>query len=154
MSIEKHTVSELVSVLAHEMGHYKKKHILKFMIISTIIIGLMLFILSLFINHSGLFSAFRMEETSIYASLFFFGFLYIPINKVFAILANVLSRKYEYEADAYEVSTYRQPEAAISALKKLSVDNLSNLTPHPLKVFLQYSHPPVLERIRAIRRIR
>ncbi|MCD5384132.1 M48 family metallopeptidase [candidate division WOR-3 bacterium] len=151
--IEKHTVDELVCVVAHEMGHYKKRHILKFMFISTIIMGLMFFILSLFINNPGLFSAFRMEETSIYASLFFFGFLYTPISIIFSILANVLSRKYEYEADAYEVSTYRQPESAITSLKKLSVDNLSNLTPHPLKVFLQYSHPPVLERIQAIRRI-
>ena len=152
--IEKHTVSELVSVLGHEIGHYRKKHILKFLVISTITTGLMFFILSLFINHPGLFSAFRMEETSIYASLFFFGFLYIPINMIFSILTNVLSRKHEYEADAYVVSTYRQPEAMITALKKLSVDNLSNLTPHPLKVFLQYSHPPVLERIQALRRMR
>lgn len=150
--IEKHTVDELVSVLGHEMGHYKKKHILKSIVISIITTGLMFFILSLFINNQGLFSAFKMEETSIYASLLFFGFLYVPINMIFSILANVLSRKHEYEADAYVVSTYRQPEAMITALKKLSVDNLSNLTPHPLKVFLQYSHPPILERIQAIRR--
>lgn len=152
--IEKHTVDELVSVLGHEIGHYRKKHILKFMVISTIIMGLMFFILSLFINNPGLFSAFKMEEISIYASLFFFGFLYAPINMVFSVLVNVLSRKHEYEADAYAASTYRQPEAMITALKKLSVDNLSNLIPHPLKVFLQYSHPPVMKRIQAIRGIK
>ncbi len=150
--IEKHAVDELVSVLGHEIGHYKKKHIPKSMLISIATTGLMFFILSLFINNPGLFAAFQMEKTSIYASLFFFAFLYVPISMIFSILTNVLSRKHEYEADAYVVSTYRRPEAMITALKKLSVDNLSNLTPHPLKVFLQYSHPPILERIQAIRR--
>ena len=149
--IEKHTVDELVSVLAHEMGHYRKKHILQFLIISVATTGLMFFILSLFINNRGLFAAFKMEEISIYASLFFFGFLYVPVNMVFSVLTHILSRKHEYQADAYVVSTYKHPEAMITALKKLSVDNLSNLSPHPLKVFLQYSHPPILERIQAIR---
>ena len=151
--IKKHTVDELVSILSHEMGHYKKKHILKSMLISIITTGLMFFILSLFINNQGLFSAFKMENTSIYASLIFFAFLYTPINMAISILGKILSRKYEYEADVYAVTTYRKPESMISALKKLTVDNLSNLTPHPLKVFLSYSHPPVLERIQSIRRM-
>jgi len=150
--IKKHTVDELVSILAHEMGHYKKKHILKSTIISIITTGLMFFILSLFINNEGLFQAFKMENTSIYASLFFFAFLYTPINMFISILGNILSRKHEYEADAYAATTYGKYESMISALKKLTVDNLSNLTPHPLKVFLSYSHPPVLERIQTIRR--
>jgi len=150
--IAKHTVDELVAVLAHEMGHYKKKHILKQILISVINTGLMFFILSLFINNSQLFMAFRMEEISIYASFVFFGFLYVPISTVISIAGNILSRKYEYEADAYAVSTLGKPEVMISALKKLSVENLSNLTPHPLKVFLEYSHPPVIDRIKAIRR--
>ncbi|UCD88390.1 MAG: M48 family metallopeptidase [Desulfobacterales bacterium] len=150
---ERHNVDELVSVLAHEMGHYKKRHILKSILILVMTTGLIFFVLSLFINNEGLFSAFKMENTSIYASLFFFAFLYAPINTVVSIFSNTLSRKYEYEADAYAVSTYGKPESMISALKKLTVDNLSNLTPHPLKVFLSYSHPPVLKRIEAIRRI-
>jgi len=150
--IAKHTVDELVAVLAHEMGHYKKKHILKQILISVINTGLMFFILSLFINNSQLFTAFRMEEISIYASFVFFGFLYVPINTVLSIAGNILSREYEYESDAYAVSTLGKPEVMIYALKKLSVENLSNLTPHPLKVFLEYSHPPVIERIKAIRR--
>jgi len=150
--IEKQTVDELVSVLAHEMGHYRKKHILKSVLISIATTGLMFFIMSLFINNTGLFAAFRMEHTSIYASLLFFGFLYAPIEMVLSIAGTMLSRKHEYEADAYAVTTYRKPDAMITALKKLSVDNLSNLTPHPLKVFLSYSHPPVLERIKAIRK--
>lgn len=151
--IQKHSVSELVSVLAHEIGHYKKRHIVKKMAVSVISAGLMFFILSLFIENPGLFAAFKMEKTSIYASLFFFAFLYTPINMLFSVADNFLSRKYEYEADRYTVLKYKKPQDFIIALKKLSVDNLSNLTPHPLKVFLDYSHPPVLERIRAIKEI-
>ena len=151
--IERHTVDELVSVLAHEMGHYKKKHILKAVFILILTTGLIFFVLSLFINNEGLFSAFKMQDTSIYASLFFFAFLYAPINMVVSILSKMLSRKHEYEADVYAVSTYGKPASMISALKKLTVDNLSNLTPHPLKVFLSYSHPPVMKRIEAIRKI-
>ncbi|MBW1839944.1 MAG: M48 family metallopeptidase [Deltaproteobacteria bacterium] len=151
--IKKHTVDELVSVLAHEMGHYKKKHIFKSILISIITTGLMFFILSLFINNPGLFSAFKMEHTSIYASLFFFAFLYTPISMIISIFSKILSRKHEYEADSYAVTTYGKPESMISALKKLTVDNLSNLTPHPLNVFLNYSHPPVLERIQSMRKL-
>jgi STE24 endopeptidase len=149
--IEKHTVDELVSVLAHEMGHYKKNHILKHILISVINIGIMFFIFSLFINNRQLFKAFMMDDTSIYASMIFFGFLYTPISTIISVAGNFLSRKYEFESDAYVVSTFGKPAAMITALKKLSVDNLSNLTPHPLKVFLEYSHPPVMERINAIR---
>jgi len=151
--IEKHTTTELVSVLAHEMGHYKKGHIWKSMLLSFLTIGIMFYILSLFINNPQLFAAFRMEKTSVYASLVFFGFLYGPIDTVLSIFGNILSRRNEYAADDYAVKTYGNPSAMIEALKKLSVDNLSNLTPHPVKVFLSYSHPPVLERIRAIRKM-
>jgi STE24 endopeptidase len=152
--IEKQTKDELVSVLAHEMGHYKKKHILKSIVISILTTGLMFYILSIFINNRELFAAFQMQYISIYASLFFFGFLYAPIDMILSVFGNMLSRRHEYEADVYAVATYRKPQSMITALKKLSVDNLSNLTPHPLKVFLTYSHPPVLNRIRAIRRLR
>ena len=92
-----------------------------------------------------------MRNVSAYAGILFFGFLYTPINLAVSAVSNALSRKYEFEADSYSVATYKKPEPMINALKKLSVDNLSNLTPHPLKVFLEYSHPPVLERIKAIR---
>jgi len=123
------------------------------MLISVLANGLMFFILSLFINNPGMFAAFRMDNFSIYASLLFFSFLYTPINIIFSLAGNVLSRKHEYEADKYAVSTYKKPEAFILALKKLSVDNLSNLTPHPLKVFISYSHPPVLARIKVLRAV-
>ena len=149
--IEKYSVDELLCILAHEMGHYKKKHVSKSILMSIMMMGLMFFLIPFFMNNGGLFSAFRMQNTSIYASLIFFAFLYSPINMVISIFSKMLSRKREYEADAYAVETHRKPESMISALKKLTVDNLSNLTPHPLKVFLSYAHPPVLERIRAIR---
>ncbi len=151
--IEKHSTDELVSILAHEIGHYKKNHILVHLLISIITSGMMFYILSFFLNNPGLFKAFKMEHTSIYASLFFFGFLYAPIEMVTSIFSNILSRKNEYQADEYSVKTYNKPSAMIMALKKLSVDNLSNLTPHPFKVFLSYSHPPVLERIKSIRKL-
>jgi STE24 endopeptidase len=149
--IQKHTTDELVSILAHEIGHYKKKHFIKGVILSIATCGLMLFILSFFMKNHGLFNAFKMRNISIYASLIFFGFLYSPINLFFSVFSNIFSRKHEYEADAFAVSTYKKPDAYILALKKLSVDNLSNLTPHPMKVFFDYTHPPVIRRIEAIR---
>jgi len=150
--IQKHSPEEIVSILAHEVGHYKRKHIIKRLFFSMLVKGLMLLLLSLFINNPGLFKAFKMEELSVYASLILFCFLYTPINFVLSIGANVISRKHEYEADRYAVTSYPKPEAFISALKRLTVNNLSNLTPHPLKVFLDYSHPPVLNRIKAIQK--
>jgi STE24 endopeptidase len=106
------------------------------------------------VANKGLFEAFSMETVSVYASLVFFGFLYTPISMFLSVIQNIVSRKYEYEADRYAVETYKKPEAMTEALKKLSVDNLSNLTPHKLKVFMEYSHPPVLERIKAIKNIK
>jgi len=149
--IEKLSPDEIVAVLAHEMGHYKKKHIFKMMTASIIQMGIMFYILSLFLNNEGLFAAFKMEHLSIYASLIFFGFLYSPISMLLGIVSNVFSRRHEYEADAYAASTTSKPQNLINGLKKLSVSNLSNLTPHPLHVFLNYSHPPVLARINALR---
>lgn len=152
--IEKQSKDELLSILAHEMGHYKLKHIYKTILISFAETGLLLFILSIFLKNEYLFEAFRMEHISVYASLVFFGFLYAPVSEIVGILSNILSRKYEYQADNYSVRTIGKSNAFISALKKLSVDNLANLTPHPLKVFIEYSHPPVLKRIRNIKNIK
>jgi len=149
--IERHTIDELVSVLAHEIGHCQLRHVTKMVVWSIINAGLMFFLMGFFIDNAGLFSAFRMEETSIYASLFFFGFLYTPVSLVLSVITNNISRHHEYQADQFAVRTYQKPEAMIMALKKLSVDNLSNLTPHPLKVFFDYSHPTVLKRIERMR---
>lgn len=150
--IEKHTGDELVAVLAHEIGHYKKKHILKNIIISILHTGVMFLLLSIFLNAGGLYEAFYMEQPSVYAGLIFFGLLYAPIEMILSIFMQIISRKHEFEADRFAAETTRQPQSMIQALKKLSKDNLSNLTPHPFYVFLNYSHPPVLKRIEAIRK--
>lgn len=148
--INNHTDDELVAVLAHEIGHYKKKHIIKNMALSIVQTGIMFFLLSVFLNSQGLYDAFYMEQASVYVGLIFFGMLYAPIDMIVSIFMQILSRKYEFEADEFASTTYRK-EPMIEALKKLSKDNLSNLTPHPFYVFLNYSHPPVLQRIKTIR---
>lgn len=152
--LEKIDDDEIVAVLAHEMGHFKKRHIWKMMAASILQTGLMFFLLSLFMNNPGLFEAFRMEHISIYASLFFFAFLYSPLNTLISISFNVLSRKHEFEADRYAAETTGHSETLISSLKKLSLANLSNLTPHPAMVYYSYSHPPVLARIIALRQLK
>lgn len=152
--VEKLSTDEIVAVLAHEMGHFKKKHIFKMMAASILQMGITFYILSLFLNNKGLFAAFGMEHLSIYASLIFFGFLYSPISMLLGIVSNIFSRRHEYEADAYAASTTSMPMDLVNGLKKLSVSNFANLTPHPLHVFLNYSHPPVLARINALKKIK
>ncbi len=151
--VEKHAISELVAILAHEIGHYKKKHILKTMIIGAVQAGGMLFLLSIFISYQGLFDAFYVEKKSVYAGMIFFGMLFSPIDFFLGLIIQWYSRKNEYEADKFAVKTTNDSKSLIRALKKLSVHNLSNLSPHPFYVFLNYSHPPIMERIRAIRKI-
>jgi len=148
--IKQHTPGELLAVLAHEMGHYKKKHILQSMILGILQMGLMLYLLSLFISYQGLFDAFYVPQKSVYAGLIFFGMLYSPLGFFIAIFMQMLSRKNETAADRFSVETTRDPQSMAHALKKLSVNNLSNLLPHPFYVFLNYSHPPVLQRIESI----
>lgn len=151
--IAKYTIPELVAIVAHEMGHYKKKHIAKGILRAIASTGITFFLLSLFIENKGLFAAFRMDHISIYASFVFFGFLYSPLALAIGIFENAISRRHEFEADAFVASTTESPEPMVTALKKLSSDNLTNLTPHPFKVFIEYSHPPVLQRIQALQRI-
>lgn len=149
--IENHTTEELVAVLAHEIGHYKKKHIVKGMVISILQTGIMFALLSIFLQVPALFDAFFMEELSVYAGLLFFGLLYSPVETLLGIGMQMLSRRHEFEADRFASDTIDKSEEMVNVLKKLSKDNLSNLTPHPFYVFLNYSHPPVLQRIEAIR---
>lgn len=149
--IENHTASELVAVLAHEVGHYKKKHIIQNMTISILHTGLLFFVLSLFLDSDMLFDAFYMSEKSVYAALIFFGLLYTPVEMILSLIMQISSRKHEFEADAFAADTIENPEDMVNVLKGLSKDNLSNLTPHPFYVFLHYSHPPVIKRIQAIR---
>ena len=151
--IVKHPVEELVAVVAHEMGHYKKGHILLGWLEAFLSSGVMFFLLSLFMQNERLFEAFGMRHLSIYASLVFFGFLYTPIQEVLSIAGNALSRWQERAADAFAVRTTGKPEALVAGLKRLTVDNLGNLTPHPWHVALYWSHPPILERIHRIRAV-
>ena len=148
--IKRHTIGELVAILAHEMGHYKKRHIIQLLILGILQMGLMLFLLSLFISYQGLFEAFFMTQISVYAGLIFFAMLYSPLEFFIGLFMRQLSRKNENEADRFSIETTRDPESLVDALKKLSVHNLSNLLPHPFYVFLNYSHPPVMQRIKTI----
>lgn len=147
--IEKHSQEELVAVLAHEAGHFKKKHIIYSLVLSLAQMGIILFILSLFVFNKTFSAALGAENAYIHLHLIAFAVLYSPISHVTGILMNLFSRKNEFEADAYAATTYNA-QSLQSALKKLSADNLSNLTPHPAYVFVHYSHPPLLQRLQAL----
>jgi len=137
---------ELVAVLAHEVGHNKKHHVTQGLIISLIQAGIILYIFSLLINNPDLSRALGVDEPNIHIGLIAFGILYSPVSFVLGIFMNILSRKNEYQADAF-AATHHNPKALASALKKLSVTNLSNLTPHKAYVFFHYSHPTLLQRL-------
>jgi len=147
--IENHTNEELLSVLAHEVGHYKKKHIVTGLAAGIIQTGITLFIMSLMIFSPKLSAALGGNQLAFHLNLIGFAILYSPISKLTGLLMNVVSRKNEYQADAYATHTYNG-NALQNALKKLSVNNLSNLLPHPWYVFWHYSHPPLLKRMHAI----
>lgn len=151
--ISKHTVQELIAVLAHEIGHYKNKHILWRILIGIAHTGLILYLLSVLLGSTGLYQAFYMDYISIYAGLLFFGLLYTPVEMVLSVALHILSRRNEYAADRFAARTTGEPGSLVEALKKLSANNLSNLTPHPFYVFLNYSHPTLLQRIKAIKRL-
>ncbi|UMB61244.1 M48 family metallopeptidase [Lutibacter sp. A80] len=137
---------EIVAVLAHEIGHYTKKHIIYNLILSLILTGFTLYILSLFIGNQLLSQALGVEITSFHIGLIAFGILYSPISEITGFLMNIISRKFEYEADDYAKTNFNA-EALISSLKKLSKNSLSNLTPSNMYVKFHYSHPTLLERI-------
>ena len=142
---------EIVAVLAHEVGHYKKKHIVFNLVASIALTGLTLFILSVFISNPLLSNALGVEIASFHVGLIAFGLLYSPISEVTGLLMNQLSRKFEYQADDFAKNTYKA-EPLITSLKKLSKNSLSNLTPHPAYVLMHYSHPTLLERVRNLRK--
>ncbi len=148
--IEKHSIDELVSIIAHEIGHYKKRHNIKGIVLGVLQTGIMFFLLSIFLNNPELFGAFKMENISIYASLLFFSLLYSPVELIISFVVNKISRIHEFEADAFAHKSIGTGKHLIEGLKKLTVTNLGNLTPHPFTVWLSYSHPPVLDRIRAL----
>jgi len=139
-------IDEIVGVLAHEIGHYKKKHTLYNLLLSTLITGFTLFVLSFFINSPLLAHSLHVEQASFHIGIIVFGILYSPISEITGLMMNLVSRKFEYQADDF-AKTHYNGEKLISSLKKLSKNSLSNLTPHPLYVFMHYSHPTLLQRI-------
>ena len=141
---------EIVSVIAHEIGHNKKRHIVSGMALGIVHTGAILFMLSLVMENESLFNAFFMETTSIYASIVFFGLLFTPIELIISPVMQFISRKNEYQADQWAVETTISKLSLISGLKKLASENLANLSPHPVFVMLNYSHPPLFNRIKSI----
>ena len=144
--IKDHTIEELVAVLAHEVGHFKKKHVILNLGIGILQIGFTLWLLSLMIFNENLSLALGSSKYALHLNLLAFGSLYSPISTITSLLMTLFSRKNEYEADEFAKNTYSQ-FPLISALKKLTANNLGNLTPHPLYVFFSYSHPTLLDRI-------
>ena len=144
--IEKHTDEELVSVLAHEVGHFKKKHILVSMFLTILQLGIICYLFELCMNMEVIASSLGSSKMNFHIGIIAFSFLYSPIGLITGILMNILSRKNEYEADKFAKDSYNGNFLEL-ALKKLSVDSLSNLYPHPLYVFVHYSHPPLLKRL-------
>ena len=147
--IEKHTENELVAVLAHEVGHFKKKHIFSGLIMSIIQIGIMSFFFELCLKLPEISIALGGLESSFHLGLVGFSIIFSPISILSGIIMNYNSRKNEFEADAYAKETFNGEDLSL-ALKKLSVDSLSNIYPHPLYVFFHYSHPPLIQRLRAL----
>ncbi len=143
------TTEEIVAVLAHEIGHYQKKHTQKGMVLSIVQTGITFFILGWFIGNPALSEALGVERSAFHISLIAFGILYSPISTILGLGMNILSRKNEFEADAFAKENYSGTYLA-SALKTLTVTNLGNLRPHPLYVFFNYSHPPILERLKRL----
>ncbi|OZV70060.1 M48 family metallopeptidase [Winogradskyella aurantia] len=141
---------EIVAVLAHEIGHYKKKHIIFNLVTSVLLTGLTLYILSIFISNPLLSNALGVEIPSFHVGLIAFGLLYSPISEVTGLIMNYVSRVFEYQADDYAKKTYKA-EPLITSLKKLSKNSLSNLTPHKAYVFVHYSHPTLVQRVKNLR---
>jgi STE24 endopeptidase len=137
---------EIVAVLAHEIGHYKKKHVLLNLVLSIIITGLMLFLLSEVVNSPSLSQALGSKQASFHLGLIVFGILYSPLSLFIGLLTNYISRKNEFAADRFVKDNFK-PALLADALKKLSVKNLSNMMPHTAYVFFHYSHPPLLQRL-------
>jgi STE24 endopeptidase len=150
--IQNHTVPELVAVLAHEIGHYKKRHIVQHFLFAQLNLFLLFGAASLCVSRPELFAAFGVSNPSYYVGLALFFILVQPVTVLIGVFSNFWSRRHEFEADHFAAESLRDPNPLIEALKKLSRDSLSNLTPHPLLVGLHYSHPPVLERIAALRK--
>ncbi|OUN65807.1 MULTISPECIES: M48 family metallopeptidase [Butyricimonas] len=150
--IDELTEEEIVAVLAHEVGHYKKRHTLRSMVVSVIQMGVLFWLFSLCVNNAALSEALGGDRAYFQLGLIAFAILYSPVNLILGVGMNVWSRSNEYEADAF-AARYYEGGYLVSGLKKISVKSLSNLTPHPLYEYIYYSHPSLLKRIDAIKRI-
>ena len=148
--IEQQTVPETIAVLAHEVGHHKLRHITTGLVLGAAHAGIALYLLSFFLGQSGLYAAFLVAEPSVYAGLVLFMLLYTPMEVVLSLGLYAVSRRHEFQADRFSLETSPHPEALADALKKLAVANLANPNPHSFYVFLNYSHPPLGLRLRAI----
>ena len=152
--VDRHAPDELLAVLAHEMGHYRLRHIVKMMVAGIMQTGLLLYCLAMVIHSPDLYAAFGIDRPSVHVGLVVFGLLTVPLDLFLGLFMQALSRRHEFAADRFAVRTTGRVQPMIEALKTLSVDNLSNLSPHPFYVLLNYSHPPVLQRIQALERER
>lgn len=148
--LKEHTTAELVAILAHEIGHYKKRHILKGTLISTLHTFALCYLLSVFLTWQPLYDAFYLPAPSVHIGFILFGILLSPIELLLTPAMNALSRRHEFEADLYARTLTGSAGPLVEALKKLSASNLSNLNPHKLYVWLHYSHPPLKSRISAL----
>lgn len=150
--IEKHPGPELIAVLAHEIGHFKCRHIIQRMVVAVLQLALIFLLIGFFLNNVRLHEAFGVSQPGVWLSFVFFMFLFEPVQSLLSIAGNLWSRKHEYEADAYAARITGSPQPLMSGLKRLARETLANLTPHPLHVFLHYSHPPMQQRLAALSR--
>jgi STE24 endopeptidase len=150
--IEKHPQPELLAVLAHEIGHYKRGHIVQRLIVAVLQLAVLFLLMGTVLGNAGLHAAFGLPAPVLWLGFVFFTILFEPAQTVLGILSGLWSRKHEYEADAYAAGATGGAADMIAALKRLARDTLSNLTPHPLTVFLHYSHPPMVQRLAALRK--
>lgn len=152
--IDRHGKEELLAVLAHEIGHFKKRHIWQQMLLGFLSTGILFFLLGRFLHEPTLYGVFGVPvEASappVHFGLIFFLIIYRPVGQLLAMGRHWLSRRHEFEADAFAASTTGSPDHLAEALRRLSSDSLSNLTPHPLLVWLDYTHPPTVQRLRAL----
>lgn len=151
--MERHEDNEILGVLAHEIGHYRLGHIKKMMLISVIQTGVMFFLAGWFMQSEGLHAAFGINEVHVYTGLVFFSLLFTPLSRLLSLGVLKLSRRHEFEADAFAAEATGDSQSMETALKKLTKDNLVILSPHPFYVWLNDSHPPMTERIEALRRL-
>jgi STE24 endopeptidase len=147
--IENQSADQITSVLAHEIGHFRKKHTLKSLTLSIVQTGIILFLFSVIVGNPVIYQAIGSSEQSFHMGLIIFMILYSPVSSIISIVVNYISRRYEFQADNFAVEN-SDPQAMASSLRLLTSDNLSDLTPHPWYVFLHYSHPPLDQRLENI----